>query len=171
MQAIFQNFLTTITIFSLLAALLQKILPGKSYLPYLRLFSGFLLILLFLTPMLNLIGMSDQLEINIQKALFDAESEEVKSSLFEMEESQIELYENAYEDAVDQTIQDWMEKKGYPITGVKCTVKDSSLETVTLMASETLSAEKKTAIKSYLQDFYQVKSANINIKVENQHGK
>jgi stage III sporulation protein AF len=171
MQAIFQNFLTTITIFSLLAALLQKILPGKSYLPYLKLFSGFLLILLFLTPILNLIGMSDQLEINIQKALFDAESEEVKSSLFEMEQSQMELYENAYEDAVSQTIQEWMEKKGYPVAEVKCTVKDSSLKTVTLTATEILSAEEKAAIKNYLQDFYQVKSANINIKVENEHGK
>lgn len=170
MKQILTQWLITLTLFSLLSTLLLKILPGKTYTPYIRLFSGFILILLFLSPVLSKTGLSDRLEINIRKDLFQLETKEMESGLIDAEETQKVIYEQAYETGTRTQILSWAAQKDYPITNAECTIQDNTIHQITITCEGSPALSVKNEIKNYIQDFYQVPPGNIHIKVENENG-
>lgn len=170
MKQILTQWLITLTLFSLLSTLWQKILPGKTYTPYIRLFSGFVLILLFVSPILNKTSLSERLEINIRKDLFELETKEMESGLIDAEETQKVIYEQAYETGTRTQILSWAVQKDYPIADAQCTIRDNAIDQITITCKGDPAASVRNEIKNYIQDFYQVPYGNIHIKVENENG-
>lgn len=167
MREIITGWLTNLVLFSLMTTLLLRILPGKTYTPYIRLFTGFILILLFLDPILSTLKLSDQLAIQVEKELFELETEEMESRLIDMEEKQKKHYENAYKEGMEEQILSKGREKGYPLCEVNCKLEDGEMKEVTLVYEGKASAVSKKDMKNYIWDFYNVESDNIYVKVEN----
>lgn len=161
------DWMTNLVLFSLMATLFLRILPGKTYVPYIRLFTGFLLILLFLEPLLSAFQISDHLAAKVNQDLFRLETEEMESELIKMEERQKKYYEKAYKEEVENQIMIRGLEKGDSLLQVNCELKDGRIEEVTLVYEGKVSAVSKKELRNYIQDFYQVESDNIYIKVEN----
>lgn len=96
------EWIITIAVFSLLVSVAVKLLPGKSYLPYIRLFAGFVTILLILQPLLSILGLEKNLLQNISKELYEVELKQMESELLEMEEKQKEKLEQMYQDSLGE---------------------------------------------------------------------
>lgn len=167
MWKIMEGWLSNLILFSFMTTLLVRILPGKTYTPYIRLFTGFILILLFLDPLLSAWKLSDRLAVRVNKELFELETEEMETRLIEMEKSQAKYYEQAYEEGMEQQILSKGIEKGYPILRVNCETEDGRIKEVTLVYEGKASAVSKKEMKSYIRDFYNVESDNIYVKVEN----
>lgn len=170
MKTAIAKWILNLTIFSLLTSLLLRLLPGKSYAPYIRLFSGFILILIFLDPFLENTGISESIAANIQKELFQLEKEEMESDLLKVEETQKQNYEAIYAKEAAAQITLWATKKDYPVLETECKLKDGEIQKITLTCETKLSPNDQKELKNYLQSFYQVQSSNIHIKVVNSDG-
>lgn len=53
MQEYLMEWMINIAVFSIISSLILKLLPGKGYLPYGKWLTGIMIILLFLTPVLE----------------------------------------------------------------------------------------------------------------------
>ena len=88
MRDLLMEWMKELTVFSLLFSVCIKLLPGKQYVPYMRLFGGVVLILIFTGPVLKLFQMdgvlADQMEVYLNR--IDISGMERK--LEEMEEEQ-----------------------------------------------------------------------------------
>lgn len=102
MKEMLMEWIITIAVFSLLVSVAVKLLPGKSYLPYIRLFAGFVTILLILQPLLSILGLEKNLLQNISKELYEVELKQMESELLEMEEKQKEKLEQMYQDSLGE---------------------------------------------------------------------
>lgn len=167
MREIITRWLTDMVLFSMMTTFLMRILPGKTYTPYIRLFTGFILILLFLNPLLSVMNLSDSLAVEVNKELFLLETEEMESQLIEMEENQKKQYEKAYKEEMENQILLKGREKGYPLLRVDCELKEGQVEEITLVYEKKASSGSKKDMKNYIRDFYNVESDNIYIKVEN----
>lgn len=67
METVFLEWIKNIAIFSVISSLVIKIVPGKAYVPYLRLYTGMVILLLFLHPLLDFFQMNDKLEQEIYR--------------------------------------------------------------------------------------------------------
>ena len=90
MKEIIGNWIINVTMFSLISTFLVKMLPGKTYVPFVRLFSGFILILLFLDPLLSQTGLDLRMEKKIEEQMKVVEQEEMENKLIQAEEKQKE---------------------------------------------------------------------------------
>ena len=167
MKELITSWLINITIFSLMTTLLMKILPGKTYAPFIRLFCGFILILLFLDPLLSFRGLSDSLAVSVNRELYSLETKQMESELIEAEKEQKEHYETSYREGIESQILKRGEEKGCPLLRVECKLREGEIKKITLVYEDQLSEAKKKEMKKYIQDFYNVNQANIYAVVEN----
>lgn len=81
------DWILNLSVYLIVAAAVMHAIPGRDYGKYIRFFSGLILILLLVTPVLNLTGM---------KGRFDSL---YRGSEYEMEKREIERAARIYEDA------------------------------------------------------------------------
>ncbi|MBE5956048.1 MAG: hypothetical protein E7253_06305 [Lachnospiraceae bacterium] len=101
MKELLTGWIVNLTLVSILSSLITRLLPGKSYLPYLKIFCGFLMILTLFQPVLKLSGLEDEIEIQLKKNMFEGNQYEIQQRLIEIEEKQKEEWENQYKEYLE----------------------------------------------------------------------
>lgn len=94
------DWMMNIAVFSLIVSVAVKLIPGKSYLPFIRLFAGFVTILLFLEPVLSILGLNEKLFDKITKNLYETEISQMETDLIAIEEKQKERMEQIYKEGL-----------------------------------------------------------------------
>lgn len=94
------DWMMNIAVFSLIVSVAVKLIPGKSYLPFIRLFAGFVTILLFLEPVLSILGLNEKLFDKITKNLYETEISQMETELIAIEEKQKERMEQIYKEGL-----------------------------------------------------------------------
>lgn len=102
MKEMLMEWTSTIAIFSLMISVVVKLLPGKSYLPYIRLFAGFVTILLMIQPFLSILGLEKDFFQDIADELYEVEMKEMESDLIQIEEKQKEKLEQMYQERLEE---------------------------------------------------------------------
>lgn len=102
MKEILMEWIINIAIFSLISTLVMKLLPGKTYIPYVKLFAGMVTILLFLNPILALFGMDEKIADGVSKKLYDIEMDQMETELIQIEEEQKERLEEQYKKMIEE---------------------------------------------------------------------
>lgn len=98
MKEILMEWIMNIAVFSMIVSVAVKLIPGKSYLPFIRLFAGFVTILLFLEPVLSILGLNEKLFDKIEKNMYEMEIAQMENDLIAMEEKQKERMERIYKE-------------------------------------------------------------------------
>ena len=84
--------------FLILITVIRGILPSKKYEPYLRLFSGLMLILLVLQPVTGGLGLEKQIDRTFEAFAFQMDHEELNTRVLgiekERQEQILKIYEN-----------------------------------------------------------------------------
>lgn len=103
MKAFLTEWIVNLTLFSLLSSLFEKILPGKSYGPYLRIVCGIVMILTLLSPFLHITGLEQQMEEAVKQELFQMEKEQLENDLLIIEERQKKKWEAQYREYLEES--------------------------------------------------------------------
>lgn len=81
MKELFYSWIRNLVFYQLLAAIVQNIIPGTSYQKYVRFFLGMLFILIALYPVLELFHLSEQINADYIRELYEKERMEQELEL------------------------------------------------------------------------------------------
>lgn len=109
MKAFLTEWIVNLTLFSLLSSMMEKILPGKAYFPYIRIVCGIIMILTLLSPFLHLTGWEEKIEENAKRDLFQIERRQMEQNLIQIEEGQKKKWEEQYQEYLEES--DGMERE------------------------------------------------------------
>ena len=101
MKELLSEWMLNLTLFSLLSSLIMRLLPGKTYLPYIRIFCGIMMILILLQPILRLGGLEDQMENLFIEEIYETERRQIENTLMRIEEEQRRNWEEKYQEYIE----------------------------------------------------------------------
>lgn len=102
MREILMEWIMNIVVFALITSVAMKLLPGKAYLPYMRVYTGIVVMLLFLNPILSLVGLEGKIAEEISEDLFEIEMAQMETDLIEIEEEQKAKWEERYKEIMEE---------------------------------------------------------------------
>lgn len=102
MKEILTDWIVNLALFSLFSSMIARILPGKSYAPYIQIFCGILMILTLLQPILKLTGLENQIDFNLAEELYEIERNQMESHLIRIEEEQKMEVEKRYQEYLEE---------------------------------------------------------------------
>lgn len=105
------NWVKNLVCFYLLLTVVLHLLPQKSYRKYVRFFSGMLLTILVVSPVLSLLGDEEALRQKISQAEFFQDMENIKLDTEHLEITQKEIYLREYENALEMDVSRMAEEK------------------------------------------------------------
>lgn len=130
-------YIQKIVLFGILTTIAYQILPGEKYEKYLKLYTGFLFILIVFLPIIQVSGLEESFqkfyqsyEMNLQ---YDGEEEKAKEQLYEK-----------YEETLEKQLEQVLEKQGYAIGNVRIETDkktDGKLQEVTVILQEEVGDE------------------------------
>ncbi len=181
MEAIY-NWVKNIVIFYILMTAVLHLLPKSSYQKYVRFFGGLLLVVLLLTPLMELIFKEDYLLNQISYESFWQEVDTVRLDVEGMEAKQQQAYIEEYEKAIAGDVALMARKEELTVQGVRVELsEDLSLVQigldVSLTGEEGIFIKKVTfqdgssqypqvaALKEKIMDFYRLEENQIQIAV------
>ena len=97
MKDLLTDWIVNLTFFSILSSMMNRLLPGKSYMPYIRIFCGMIMILIFLNPIFELTGLEKEIEYHFMENAYEARQYEIEKELIQIEEEQRLRWEQEYE--------------------------------------------------------------------------
>ena len=101
MKELLSEWMLNLTLFSLLSSLIMRLLPGKTYLPYIRIFCGIMMILILFQPILRLGGLEDQMEKFFIEEIYETERKQMENKLMRIEEEQRRNWEEKYQEYIE----------------------------------------------------------------------
>lgn len=104
MRELLTEWMINLTLVSLLSSLITKLLPGKEYTPYIRVFCGILMILTLLQPMLKLTGLENEIDFHLTEDMYEIEKRQMENKLIRIEEEQKEKLKNQYEEYLEEQL-------------------------------------------------------------------
>jgi len=104
MKELLTEWMINLTLVSLLSSLITKLLPGKGYTPYIRVFCGILMILTLLQPMLKLTGLENEIDFHLTEDMYEIEKRQMENKLIRIEEEQKEKLKNQYEEYLEEQL-------------------------------------------------------------------
>lgn len=96
MKELLTDWIVNLTLFSLLSTVITRMLPGKSYVPYIRIFCGIMMILTFLQPLFKFTGLENKIQVHFVEDLLLAEQYQMENELIRIEEEQKKEVEEQY---------------------------------------------------------------------------
>ncbi|MCI8484987.1 MAG: stage III sporulation protein AF [Lachnospiraceae bacterium] len=171
-----------IVCFYILLTVVLHLLPKEGYQKYVRFFSGMLLMILIITPVLSLLGKEDVLLKRIDQAGFFQELDNLKLDTEHLEQTQKRAYLKEYERAIGTDISRIAEGKQLNPCWTEVHLSDTyQVESIAMEVSfekeEGLSVQKASFgddskeypevynLKQELMDFYQLEEGQISITV------
>lgn len=101
MKELLSEWMLNLTLFSLLSSLIMRLLPGKTYLPYIRIFCGIMMILILFQPILRLGGLEDRMENLFIEEIYETERRQMENKLMRIEEEQRRNWEEKYQEYIE----------------------------------------------------------------------
>lgn len=86
------EWMINIAVFSVISSFVLKLMPGKTYFPYVKLLTGIVIILLFLEPVFSFFQLDMETDW-IKKG--EAQMEELEEQYWKMLEEQVEKQEDS----------------------------------------------------------------------------
>lgn len=105
------NWVKNLVCFYLLLTVVQHLLPQKNYQKYVRFFSGMLLTILVVSPVLSLLGSEELLRQKISQMEFFQDMDNIKLDTEHLEMTQKEVYLREYENAIGMDVSRMAEEK------------------------------------------------------------
>lgn len=181
MEAVY-NWVKNIVIFYILLTAVLHLLPKNSYQKYVRFFGGLLLVVLLLTPLMELIFKEDYLLNEISYESFWQEVDTIRLDVEGMEEKQQQAYRREYEKAIGADISLMAQEAGLVVHEVTVEITEdygplNIVMDVSLSGEEGIFVEKMTRkdnssdypavanLKEKIMDFYHVTDEEMEIRV------
>ncbi|SES87271.1 stage III sporulation protein AF [[Clostridium] polysaccharolyticum] len=124
-MGVLKELVRNVLAYYLVLSVLMSMLGKSSYKKYIEMFSGLVMILIVLNPLIKLSGAQAQLDLNLQKnqlyEVSQAESEDIMAA--ELKQSDAVLRQ--YQDTIAAQVCSVMENYDYNATEVKVTIDDS----------------------------------------------
>lgn len=172
-----------IVCFYIFMAIITHLLPRESYRKYVRFFSGMLLTILVVTPVLSVFGKEDVLMKKINQAGFLQELDNLKLDTRHLELTQKKVYLEEYERAIAMDVERIVEGRQFKALWTKVHLSEEyqveSIDLEVRMDGEngisipkvSFSDESKNhpevhALKQELMEFYQLEEEEIQIAVQ-----
>ena len=111
MKEIFQEWIINITLISIFTSIITRLLPGKTYLPYLRIFCGILMLLTFFQPVFQLLNLEHEIEFQFMEDLYEMERWQMENQLIALEERQRQEWETQYRAYLEEFEENQEEEK------------------------------------------------------------
>lgn len=180
MEAVY-GWVKNLVCFYIFITAVLHLLPKESYRKYVRFFTGLLLVILVLTPILSVVGDKENIYERIEQAGFFQEMENLKLDTAYLEASQQEFYQKEYEKAICMDIEQMVERQELKANKVEVKLTEECLVQHIYIEAEFLSGDTKYLEKAAfsegteypqvyelqkeLEDFYQVGEEQIEIVV------
>lgn len=98
MKELLSEWILNLTLFSLLSSMIMRLLPGKTYLPYIRIFCGIMMILILFQPLLRFGGLEDRMETLFMEEIYETERRQMENKLMRIEKEQRKEWEERYQE-------------------------------------------------------------------------
>lgn len=118
------SWIRNLTGFFLFMSVLDQILPGRRYGPYIRLFSGMILILLVLQPLTGRMELEELLAQHYEKFVFQYQTEDLKKELLGTEKQHLLQIIGTYEEAVSENICRMASDMGIPVSSCRVEIEN-----------------------------------------------
>ncbi|MEG0963394.1 MAG: stage III sporulation protein AF [Lachnospiraceae bacterium] len=182
MDAVY-DWVENIVCFYIFITMILQILPKESYRKYIRFFTGLLLVIVVMTPLLNVLGKEETLSKEISRISFFQELDNRKLDTKHLEEAQKEVFLKEYETSIGVDISQMAQARGLDTQQVEVVLtKEYQLEEIKLVVSfqgnqglhlkkAVFSEEEKEypsvqQLKQELMDAYQITKEQIEINVQ-----
>lgn len=121
MEALY-SWIQNITYYLLFLAVLNQLLPGKKYAKYLKLFSGMVLILLFVQPFTKTLRVDEKLARYYEEFVFQYEAGDLKQEILGMESRRLSQVIEQYEEAVAMDVSNMAKDSGYYVADCRVSI-------------------------------------------------
>lgn len=179
---IIYNWVKNIVCFCIFLTMIHHLLPKDNYQKYVRFFSGMLLVVLVISPLLSLFGKEGVLLQRINQTSFFQEMDNLKLDTEYLEQEQKEIYIRQYENAIGMDISRMAEERQLSANQVEVRLSEEyQVESIAIqvnayeegeVAIESISLLDSgreypavSDLKQELMEFYRIGEEQIDIEV------
>ena len=122
MKELLTEWILNLTFFSLISSVIVRLLPGKTYLPYIRIFCGILMILTLFQPVIRIAGLENEIEFHFMEEVYETERKQIENEMIQIEEQQKAEWEEQYKEYIKKYEKEEAERErgvegqGQPVT-------------------------------------------------------
>ncbi len=109
--------------FMIFASAVRAVLPSKKYEKYIRFFTGMVLILVVVQPVMEPFGLEDRLARYFEAIGFQREAQDLKREILGIERQRLEQVIGEYEGAVEQDVRMMAEEMGLEVNQAKVVIE------------------------------------------------
>ncbi len=122
MEGVYQ-WVSSILCFLIFVYGIKALLPSKKYEKYIRFFTGMILILLVIQPVMGGLNLEDRLAYYFENISFQRESEDLKREILGIESKRLERVIEEYEGAVERDVKAMAEGMGFQVERVEVSIE------------------------------------------------
>ena len=173
------SWVKNLVCFYILLTVVLHLLPKQNYQKYVRFFSGILLTILVISPILSLLGNEEAIREKINQAEFFQGLDNLKLDTAHLEDQQKELYREEYERALGMDVSRMAEDKqllprqvkvqlseDYEVESIEMTVSLGEDEIFLTDFEENRKEEQKiNELKQELMEFYRLTKGQVSIGI------
>lgn len=188
------SWIKNIAFFLILILAVQNIVPDNKYKKYIKIFSGVILILIIISPITDMFGVTDKISKLYDKKVIEQQLEEMQGNLSGMENEINDAAASQYNEYIKEQVADIVSGQGMYLDEFSCETKDEEDEVTIVSMNLTVSREDKSDekividkisigtdktgdatgesdstslqnIKNSIADFYNISDDNINISI------
>ena len=120
MKEMLTEWIMNLTLFSLISSTITRLLPGKTYIPYIRIFCGIMMILTLFQPVFRIAGLENEMEFHFMEEVYETERKQIENEMIRIEEEQKAEWEKQYREYLKKYEKEEAERErgveGQPVT-------------------------------------------------------
>lgn len=171
MSAVYE-WIRNLTAFFLFLSVLENLLPGKTYVKYIHLFAGMILILLALQPFSQRTNLEELLARSYEELLIQKEAEELKAELGVAEKKRLEQILGQYEAAVEEDVTRLAENCGVQVKRCQVFLENQEespnfggVQSIQMVLEAGTQEEKGKELKQQILDYYGLEERDVEIEI------
>lgn len=112
-----------ILFFLIFLTIIENLLPGKKYVPYIRLFAGMALILLVTEPVTKGFRLEERIAYDVRSIAFRQDAKDLSKEILGVEKARLSQIMDRYEEAVEQEVDAMAKEMGYVPVSTRVTIE------------------------------------------------
>ncbi len=182
----FNGWVEDITVYMIMITLIYKLSASATYKPYIKLFTGLLMVIIIMTPITKIWNGDWEVELNQENYNWELESARISEEIYNEESKKIVL--NTYQDEIEQQTEKKLAEYDLFLEELQITFgegteyglvkemqmtvsyenpgedKEIQIGSISLSEEEKVSSVTELKIKEWLSDTYGVEQAEIYLK-------
>lgn len=122
-MAVLQELVRNILVFYIILSILMSLVSNSSFKPYIQMFSGLVMIIIVLTPVMKLFGTDSKLDLAIQKNNLLTITQEESDGLMAAELKQGDAMMAEYESTIEKQVAEIAKKHQYAVNEVEVSIE------------------------------------------------